>query len=113
PARRPGGADAPAGARLLAEFSALGPIHAQLVDRVAAGMRGGQLTSAAGSLIRLFSGESVTRRAEIALELAGPDAVMRDPALRSERGIGVQFLPRPGGPLGGGSPRRAGDTTTE
>ena len=76
-------------------------------------MRGGQLPPAAGSLIRLFSGESVTRRAEIALELGGPDAVMRDPALRSERDIGVQFIARQGGSLGGGSTEMARNIISE
>ena len=41
--RRTGRADDPTARELLAEFYALGIIHAQLVDRVAAGMRGGQL----------------------------------------------------------------------
>jgi alkylation response protein AidB-like acyl-CoA dehydrogenase len=111
--RRTGRADDPAARELLAEFYALGIIHAQLVDRVAAGMRSGQLPSAAGSLIRLFSGESVTRRAEIALELAGPDAVMRDRALRSERDVGVQFIARQGGSLGGGSTEMARNIISE
>jgi alkylation response protein AidB-like acyl-CoA dehydrogenase len=105
--RRTGRADDPAARELIAEFYALGTIHAQLVDRVAGGMRSGQLPPAAGSLIRLFSGESVTRRAEIALELGGPDAVMRDPGLRGERDIGVQFIARQGGSLGGGSTEMA------
>jgi alkylation response protein AidB-like acyl-CoA dehydrogenase len=111
--RRTGRADDPAARELLAEFYALGIIHAQLVDRVTAGMRSGQLPPAAGSLIRLFTGESATRRAEIALELAGPDGVMRDPGLRSERDIGVQFIARQGGSLGGGSTEMARNIISE
>jgi alkylation response protein AidB-like acyl-CoA dehydrogenase len=111
--RGTGRADDPVARELVAEFYALGTIHAQLVDRVTVGMRSGQLPPAAGSLIRLFSGESVTRRAEIALELAGPDAVMRDHALRAERDIGVHFIARQGGSLGGGSTEMARNIISE
>src|SRR5258708_27765249 len=65
--RRAGRAADPCARELVAEFHALARIHAHLVDRVAAGMRSVQLPPEAGSLIRLFSGESATRRAEIAL----------------------------------------------
>src|SRR5262249_16378041 len=95
------------------EFYALGTIHAQLVDRVTAGMRSGQLPPAAGSLIRLFFGESAIRRAEIALELAGPDAVMRDPALRSERDIAGQFIARQGRARRGGRTEMARNIISE
>src|SRR6266568_427004 len=67
----------------------------------------------AGSLIRLFFGESASRRAEIALELAGPDAVMRDPAVRSERDTGVHFIARQGGSVGGGSTEIARNIISE
>src|SRR5207245_11520345 len=82
--RRTGRAGDPSARELIAEFHALGTIQSQLVDRVTAGMRSEQLPPAAGSLIRLFFGESASRRAEIALELAGPDAVLPGPAVRHE-----------------------------
>ncbi len=111
--RRTGRAGDPAARELAAEFHALGKIGAQLVDRVTAGMRSGQLPPAAGSLIRLFSGDSNTRRAEIALELAGPAAVIRDPALQGERDVGVHFIARQGGSLGGGSTEMARNIISE
>ena len=74
--RRTGRADDPYARELIAEAHALGVIHGQLVDRVTAGMRTQKMPPAAGSLIRLFHGESATRQAEIALELAGPAAAM-------------------------------------
>jgi alkylation response protein AidB-like acyl-CoA dehydrogenase len=98
---------------LVAEFHALGTIQSHLADRVAAGMRAGQLPPAAGSLIRLFGGESGTRRAEIALELAGPAAVISDPALRGGQDIGVHFLFRQAGSLGGGSTEMARNIISE
>ncbi|HVB44905.1 MAG TPA: acyl-CoA dehydrogenase family protein [Streptosporangiaceae bacterium] len=111
--RRTGRAGDVAARELVAEFHALGKIHSQLVDRVAAGLRSGQLPPAAGSLIRLFSGETATRRAEIALELAGPDAVMCEPGQGSVRDIGVKFLSRQASSLGGGSTEMARNIISE
>jgi alkylation response protein AidB-like acyl-CoA dehydrogenase len=111
--RRAGRAGDPAARELIAEFHALGKIRIQLADRVTAGMRSEQLPPAAVSLIRLFSGETVTRRAEIALELAGPAAVMSDPERHGERDIGVRFIARQGGSLGGGSTEMARSIISE
>jgi alkylation response protein AidB-like acyl-CoA dehydrogenase len=111
--RRAGRAGDPAARELIAEFHALGKIRIQLADRVTAGMRSEQLPPAAVSLIRLFSGETVTRRAEIALELAGPAAVMSDPERHGERDIGVRFIARQGGSLGGGSTEMARNIISE
>jgi alkylation response protein AidB-like acyl-CoA dehydrogenase len=108
-----GRAGDPSARELVAEFHALGRVHSHLVDRVAAGMRSGQLPSAAGSLIRLFSGESGTRRAEIALELAGPAAAMTDSAVPGARDIGMRFLFRQAGSLGGGSTEMARNIISE
>jgi alkylation response protein AidB-like acyl-CoA dehydrogenase len=71
-------------------------------------MRTRQLPPAAVSLIRLFSGESGTRRAEIALEIAGPAAV-----LAGELDVGVRFIARQGGSLGGGSTEMARNIISE
>ncbi len=111
--RRTGRAGDVAARELVAEFHALGKIHAHLVDRIAAGMRSEQLPPAAGSLIRLFSGEAATRRAEIALELAGPDAVMSEPDLGSAQDVGVKFLSRQASSLGGGSTEMARNIISE
>jgi hypothetical protein len=69
--RRVGRAGDVSARELVAEFHALGKIQSHLVHRITAAMLSNQLPPTAGSLIRLFSGESATRRAEIALELAG------------------------------------------
>jgi alkylation response protein AidB-like acyl-CoA dehydrogenase len=108
-----GRASDPSARELIAEFYALGKVHAQLVDRVTAGMRSDQLPPAAGSLIRLSGGESNVRRTEIALELAGPAAVMSDPNLGSERDIGLHFLARQQACLGGGSTEMARNIISE
>src|SRR5262249_24534387 len=111
--RRTGQAGDTSARELIAEFHALGKIHSQLVDRVTAGMRSEQLPPTAGSLIRLFMGESGTRPAELALEPAGPGGARSDPATASERDIGVHFLARQGGSLGGGSTEMARNIISE
>lgn len=111
--RRIGRADDPAARELIGEFHSLGKIHSHLVDRVADGMRAEQLPSTAGSLIRLFSGESAVRKAEIATELAGPMGVMNDPADRIGHDTGIRFLSRQGSCLGGGSTEMARNIISE
>jgi alkylation response protein AidB-like acyl-CoA dehydrogenase len=111
--RRTGRAGDTCARELVAEFHALGKIHSHLIDRVTAGMLSEQLPPAAGTLIRLFSGESSARRAEIALELAGPASAMSDSPLRGQPDIGVDFLFRQAGSLGGGSTEMARNIISE
>jgi alkylation response protein AidB-like acyl-CoA dehydrogenase len=111
--RRTGQAGDARARELVAEFHALDKIHSQLADRITAGMLSEQLPPMAGAIIRLFSGESSTRRAEIALELAGSAAAMSDPALRGEPDIGADFLFRQAGSLGGGSTEMARNIISE
>jgi alkylation response protein AidB-like acyl-CoA dehydrogenase len=111
--RAAGRAADPATGELVAEYHCLGRISAWLGDRVGTAIRAGQLPPAASSVARLFSGESTTRRAEIALELAGPLAVMSDPAAPVEPAVGVRFLARQGGSLGGGSTEMARNIISE
>jgi alkylation response protein AidB-like acyl-CoA dehydrogenase len=111
--RRTGRAGDACARELVAEFHAIGKVHEHLVDWVVAGMRSGQLPPEAGSVIRLFGAESATRRAEIALELGGPAAVMSDPAIRKEPDIGLNFLARQQASLGGGSTEMARNIISE
>lgn len=111
--RRTGRADDPYARELIAEAHALGVIHGHLVDRVTAGMRTQKMPPTAGSLIRLFHGESATRQAEIALELAGPAAAMSAPDGPDTREVGVSFLFRQATQLGGGSTEMARNIISE
>jgi alkylation response protein AidB-like acyl-CoA dehydrogenase len=96
---------------LIAEYHALGKLQEHLASRITVAVRSGQLPPAASSVIRLFSGEATTRRAEIALELAGPAAAMSTgPAAP---GVGVHFIARQGGSLGGGSTEMARNIISE
>jgi alkylation response protein AidB-like acyl-CoA dehydrogenase len=111
--QRAGRAADPAARELIAEYHCLDRIGSWLADRVGEAIRAGQLPPPASSMARLFSGEAVTRRAEIALELAGPLAVMSDPASPAEPAVGVRFLARQGGSLGGGSTEMARNIISE
>jgi alkylation response protein AidB-like acyl-CoA dehydrogenase len=107
-----GRATDPAARELIAEYHSLDRIGSWLADRVGEAIRAGQLPPPASSMARLFSGEAVTRRAEIALELAGPLAVM-SAASPVEPAVGVRFLARQGGSLGGGSTEMARNIIAE
>jgi alkylation response protein AidB-like acyl-CoA dehydrogenase len=112
-ARRAGRAGDPAARELVAEYHGLDKIESWLADEVGAAIRAGQLPPAASSVARLFSGEAGTRRAEIALELVGPLGVMSDPDTPGEPPVGVRFLARQGGSLGGGSTEIARNIISE
>jgi alkylation response protein AidB-like acyl-CoA dehydrogenase len=93
----------------VAESHLLSRVQEQLIDRVAAGMAAQQLPPTAGAIIRLFSGVSSVRRAEIALDLAGANAV----AGPGDPEIGVQFIMRQASCLGGGSTETARNIISE
>jgi len=110
-ARRSGRAGDPATRELIAEYHALGKLQEHLASRITVAVRSGQLPPAASSVIRLFSGEATTRRAEIAVELAGPAAAMSAGPAMPE--VGVHFIARQGGSLGGGSTEMARNIISE
>jgi alkylation response protein AidB-like acyl-CoA dehydrogenase len=87
----------------IAETHVINKVQEHLIERVVTGMRTEQLPASSGAIIRLFSGDATTKRAEIALEVAGTQAVYDSPGTAANRQIGVQFLFRQGGSLGGGS----------
>lgn len=111
--RRTGQADDVSARELVAEFHSLGKIQSQLVERVVAGMQSERLPATAGSIIRLFGGVSASRCAEIALELAGPAAVVSDPDGPGGPPLGVAFLHRQASSLGGGSTEMARNIISE
>jgi alkylation response protein AidB-like acyl-CoA dehydrogenase len=118
-ARRTGQASDPRARELVAESHLLSRVQEQLIDRVVAGMAAEQLPPTAGAIIRLFSGVSAVRRAEIGLDLAGANAVSGPAVPGGEDGhpgdpeIGVQFIMRQAGCLGGGSTEMARNIISE
>jgi alkylation response protein AidB-like acyl-CoA dehydrogenase len=98
---------------LVAESHAITKVQQHLIDRVVKGMRTKALPDPAGSIIRLFSGESATRRAEIGFEIAGPDGVVSPKGKVGDRENGEAFLFRQAGSLGGGSTEMARNIISE
>jgi alkylation response protein AidB-like acyl-CoA dehydrogenase len=99
---------------LIAESHTLSRVQQHLINRVVAGMRADQLPPAAGAVIRLFSGDSTSRRAEIGLEVAGSHAATAGPGT-DDGGLayGDSFLMRQAGSLGGGSTEMARNIISE
>jgi alkylation response protein AidB-like acyl-CoA dehydrogenase len=96
---------------LVAEAHAIGRIQQQLIARVTAGMLSQQLPPPSAAIMRLFSGESATRLAEIGVEIMGSHAAAADDA--ASVGYGVSFLARQAGSLGGGSTEMARNIISE
>jgi alkylation response protein AidB-like acyl-CoA dehydrogenase len=110
-ARDVGQADDPRVRELVAEAHTISRVQRQLITRVTDGMRTGQLPPPAANIMRLFSGESVTRQAEIGVEIMGSHAAASaDPRLLE---YGRSFLMRQGGSLGGGSTEMARNAISE
>jgi alkylation response protein AidB-like acyl-CoA dehydrogenase len=111
--RRTGQSGDPRVRELVAESHLLTRVQEHLIDRVVAGMQAGQLPPTAGAIIRLFSGENATRRAEIGLEIAGSHAVAAAAGAAGGREFGDAFLMRQAGSLGGGSTEMARNIISE
>jgi Acyl-CoA dehydrogenase, middle domain/Acyl-CoA dehydrogenase, N-terminal domain len=78
--RAAGRADDPVARELVGEYYALDRIEAWLGDRIGTAIRAGQLPPPASSVARLFSGTAISRRAEIAVEIVGPQTAPARPA---------------------------------
>ncbi|HWD52948.1 MAG TPA: acyl-CoA dehydrogenase family protein [Acidimicrobiales bacterium] len=100
-ARATGQAEDPRVRQLVAEARVNDRVQAQLVDRVATGIRTGAFPGPTGALPRLFAATNGERRMDIGLEIAGAGAGawLEDPS----ENWGVEYLQRQGFSLGGGS----------
>jgi alkylation response protein AidB-like acyl-CoA dehydrogenase len=110
---RTGQGDDPRARELLAESHLLARVQEQLIERVVTGMQSEQLPPTAAAIIRLFSGESAVRRAEIGVELAGSHGVTGSLDGLGDLDIGIQFLMRQASCLGGGSTEMARNIISE
>jgi alkylation response protein AidB-like acyl-CoA dehydrogenase len=95
----------PLARQLLAEAHARRLVHRALTARVTSGVASGAMAPPAGAILKLFTATNVMRRAEIGLELAGPEAVVWPDASPLPTGaqLGTFTLGRQGMSLGGGS----------
>jgi alkylation response protein AidB-like acyl-CoA dehydrogenase len=102
--RAQGRAGDPRARQLVAEAHVRRLVHGQLNRRLTQAMASGAMPPPAGSLMKLFAATNVMRRAEIGLELAGPEAVTWPSGVRTVGArLGDFTLWRQGMSLGGGS----------
>ena len=95
---------------LVAESHISNVVQEQLIERVVAGMTAGQIPGTGGSIIRLFGGVAASQRAEIDVKILGSLVAVGDPATTE---VGMRFLARQGGSLGGGSTEMARNIISE
>ncbi len=95
----------PLARQLLAEAHARRLVHRALNARLTSGMTSGAMPPPTGAIMKLFAATNVMRRAEIGLELAGPEAVVWPASEELPTGaqLGSSTLGRQGMSLGGGS----------
>ena len=110
-ARARGKGDDPLVRRLIGQAEALSIVHGQLVERVRTGLETGYFPGPAGSLVRLYAGTAAVERANIALEIAGEEAVVWDEG--SGGRYGVAYIKRQASCLGGGSTEMARNIISE
>lgn len=104
--------DDPAVLELLGEEDVLSTVKQQLAERIAAGTEAGLLPSHAGAMLRLYWGLAYVKRATIALELAGTEAVAWPPD-RPGRNTGIDFVQRQARCIGGGTTEMARNIISE
>jgi alkylation response protein AidB-like acyl-CoA dehydrogenase len=111
-ARETGASEDPYARELVAESHILDVVHAQLADRVGAGIRSGAFPGTAGAIVRLFTGQKTERQTDISMEIAGA-AFAASPPGSAINDFADQFLGRQGGSLGGGSTEMARNIISE
>jgi alkylation response protein AidB-like acyl-CoA dehydrogenase len=111
-AERLGRTDDPGVRELLGEGEMLITVERQLRGRLARGIASGRIPETGGSMLRLFHGNTSTRRATIALEIAGEDAIAWSPDLGTG-GVGVEFVQRQSRCIGGGTTEMARNIISE
>lgn len=83
-------------------------VKKQLIDHVGAAIANGSLPPNAGTLIRLFHAETTELEVDTALAIAGTAGVVDEGGeLAGMLDIGVRYLSRQTGSLGGGSSEMA------
>jgi alkylation response protein AidB-like acyl-CoA dehydrogenase len=113
-ARATGRATEPAVRELVGEWLATETVQHQLIERVSRAIGSGAMPPAAASVLRLLLAESAERGADLAVRIAGANVaagVGTDPGVAGR--VGVSYLMRQGGSLGGGSTEIARNIISE
>ena len=101
-AQRSGQANDPRTRELIGEAHANELVSQQLIERITEGISSEQMPPIAGSLLRLNMGETMVRRATIALEVVGGDGITWEPDDVSPQPA-EQFIARQASCIGGGT----------
>jgi alkylation response protein AidB-like acyl-CoA dehydrogenase len=110
-AKARGKADDPLVRRLIGQVEALSIVQGQLAQRVRTGLETGHFPGPAGSLVRLYAGTATVERINIALEIAGDEAVVWDGD--ADGRFGIAYIKRQSTSLGGGSTEMARNIISE
>jgi alkylation response protein AidB-like acyl-CoA dehydrogenase len=110
-AKARGKADDPLVRRLIGQVEALSIVQGQLAQRVRTGLETGHFPAPAGSLVRLYAGTAAVERTNIALEVAGDEAVVWDGD--ADGRFGIAYIKRQSSSLGGGSTEMARNIISE
>ncbi|HEY6415739.1 MAG TPA: acyl-CoA dehydrogenase family protein, partial [Acidimicrobiales bacterium] len=110
-AKARGKADDPLVRRLIGQVEALSIVQGQLAQRVRTGLETGHFPGPAGSLVRLYAGTATIERTNIALEIAGDEAVVWDGD--ADGRFGIAYIKRQSTSLGGGSTEMARNIISE
>jgi alkylation response protein AidB-like acyl-CoA dehydrogenase len=110
-AKARGKADDPLVRRLIGQVEALSIVQGQLAQRVRTGLETGHFPGPAGSLVRLYAGTAAVERTNIALEIAGDEAVVWD--AEADGRFGIAYIKRQSSSLGGGSTEMARNIISE
>jgi alkylation response protein AidB-like acyl-CoA dehydrogenase len=110
-AKARGKADDPLVRRLIGQVEALSIVQGQLAQRVRTGLETGHFPGPAGSLVRLYAGTATVERTNIALEIAGDEAVVWDGD--ADGRFGIAYIKRQSTSLGGGSTEMARNIISE
>lgn len=102
-ARKVGKTEDYATRQLLAEAQVLQMVQTQMIPRVVKGMEAGVLSPSGGALLRLFGSSFSVRRASIAFDIAGTDAVAWGSESKKAGAVGAAYVFRQSRALGGGS----------
>ncbi|MFB4298632.1 acyl-CoA dehydrogenase family protein [Actinomadura sp. NTSP31] len=110
--RRTGRAADPDVRRTVGEAIVMSTVHEQLVERVSAGIGGGHLPPTAASVPRLFHAEESEAHADALVRAAGASVAVAS-AGNAFQDVGLHYLCRQAGSLGGGSSEMARNLISE
>jgi alkylation response protein AidB-like acyl-CoA dehydrogenase len=112
-ARATGRADDPLVQDLVGEARMLSLVGAELQQRLAGGIRDRRIPDQSAAIGRLFWGVSSARNRTIALDIAGSTGAAWSAADGEAAGVGVDYLTRQAGSIGGGTTEMARNVISE